>query len=74
MGNHFKDNDIKNRPYYFFDDMINVKNYDLKKIKTDKKSNKNILIDYIGYATVKDLRYIILYTSSIKQMVLLRNQ
>ena len=29
MGDNFKDIDIKNRTYYFFDDMINRKYLDL---------------------------------------------
>ena len=29
MGDNFKDIDIKNRTYYFFDDMINIKYLDL---------------------------------------------
>ena len=46
--------DINNRTYYLFDDMINIKNLNLNKIKIDEKSNKNILIYYIeGKVTVK---------------------
>ena len=41
MGNKFRDIDIKHRTYYFFDDMINIKNLD--KIKIDEKSYKNII-------------------------------
>ena len=37
--------------------MINVKNLDQDKIKRDTKSNKNILIDYIGLCVVKDFSY-----------------
>ena len=33
-------------------------NLDLNKIKKDEKTYKIILIYYIGYVTVKDLRYI----------------
>ena len=43
MNNKFKEIDIKNRTYYFFDDMANIKNLDPNKIKTDGKSYKNIL-------------------------------
>ena len=32
MSNKFKEIDIKNRIYYFFDDMINIKNLDRNKI------------------------------------------
>ena len=54
MINKFKDVDIKNCTYYFFDDIINMKHFDPKKIKIDKNSYKNILIYYIGYVTIKD--------------------
>ena len=37
MGDEFKKIDIRNRTYYFFDDMINIKNLHLNKIKTDEK-------------------------------------
>ena len=40
--------DIKIRAYYFFDDMISIKNLDQNKIKI-QKSYKNILIYYIRY-------------------------
>ena len=55
--NGLKEIDIKNRTYYFFDDMINIKNLGLKKIKVDENSHKNILVSYIGYVTVKNLSY-----------------
>ena len=35
MSDRFKKIDIKNRTYYFFDDMIDIKNLDLNKIKID---------------------------------------
>ena len=57
MSNKFKETDIKNRIYYFFDIMVNITNLVLNKIKIDEKSNKNIVIYQIGYMTVKDLSY-----------------
>ena len=45
---------IKTHTYYFFDDIINTKDFDSNNIKIDKKSYQNILIDYIGYVTIKD--------------------
>ena len=30
--------DIKNHTFYFFDDMINIKNHDPNKVRIDKKS------------------------------------
>ena len=44
-----KDINIKNRTYYFFNDIIYVENFDRNNIKLDKNSDKNILIYYIGY-------------------------
>ena len=34
--------DIKNRTYYFFNDMINIKDFDPNLLRIDKKSSKNI--------------------------------
>ena len=48
-----KEINIKNRTYYFFNDMINFKNFDRNRIKVDKKSYKNIIIYYVGYITTK---------------------
>ena len=44
MSNKFKDIDIKNCTYQYFDDMINIKSFNPNKIKIDEKSFKNILI------------------------------
>ena len=44
---------IKNRTYYFYNDIINLKNFDAKLLKIDKKDCKEIDIYYIGYVTVK---------------------
>ena len=47
----------KNHTYYFFDNIINIKDFNPNNIKTDKKSYKNILIYHIGYVTIiKDLK------------------
>ena len=53
MSNKVKDMDIKNRTYYFFNDIINTKNFDPNNIKIDKKSYKNIVIYYIRYVPIK---------------------
>ena len=52
MGN-IKQINIKNRTYYFFNDMINIKDFDPSLIKIDKKSCKNIGIYHVGYITIK---------------------
>ena len=51
MGN-IKEINIKNRTFCFFDDMINIKDFDPNLLKIDKKSYENIDIYYIGYITV----------------------
>ena len=58
MSNKVKDLDVKNRTYCFFDDIINVKNFDPNNIKTDEKSRKNILVYSIRYVTIKDSKYV----------------
>ena len=58
MSNKVKDIDIKNRTCYFFNDIINLKNFYPNNIKIDEKSYKNILTYYIGYVTVKDSKYV----------------
>ena len=55
MGN-IKLISIKNGTHYFFNDMINIKEFDSSKLKIDKKSYKNIGIYYIGYITTKSIR------------------
>ena len=57
MGN-IKEINIKNQTYYFFVDMINIKNFDPNLLKLDRKSYKNINIYYIGYITMKDFDYV----------------
>ena len=45
--------DIKNRTYYFYNDMIDLKSFDASLLKINKKSYKDIDIYYIGYITIK---------------------
>ena len=49
-----KQMNIKNRTYYFYNDLFNIKDFDPKLLKLDKKSFKNIGVYYIGYITKKD--------------------
>ena len=44
---------IKNRTYYFFDDMINIEDFNSDLVKIDNKAYKNIDIHYIGYIIIK---------------------
>ena len=43
---------IKNWTYYFYNDQIDLKDFDAKLLKIDKKDYKDIDIYYTGYVTV----------------------
>ena len=47
--------EIKNRTYYFYNDIINIEEFDSNLLKIDKKSYKDIDIYYIGYITIKKI-------------------
>ena len=44
---------IKNRTYYYFDDMIDIRKFKSNLLKIDKKSHREFDIYYIGYTTIK---------------------
>ena len=46
---------VKTRTYYFYNDIIDLKNFDARLLKIDKKSYKNIGIYNIGYITIKKI-------------------
>ena len=45
--------EIKNRACYFYNDKINLKNFDTSLLKIEKKHYKEINIYYIGYITLE---------------------
>ena len=47
--------DIKNRTYYFYNDIIDLKSFDARLLKIDKNSYKNVGIYNIGYITIKEI-------------------
>ena len=51
MGN-VKDFNIKNRKYYYFDDIIDIRKFESNLLKTDKKSHRDFDIYYTGYLTI----------------------
>ena len=59
MG-EIKQINIKNRIYYFYNDQINLKDFDARLLKVDKKDYKEIDIYYIGCVTVKKLPVVII--------------
>ena len=48
-----KEINIKSQVHYFFDDMVDIKNFYSNLLKIDKKSHKDIDIYYIGYISIK---------------------
>ena len=46
---------IKKRTYYFYNDQTNLKDFDARLLKVDKKDYKEIYIYYIGYVTGKKI-------------------
>ena len=54
MG-EIKQINIKNRIYYFYNDIIDIKNFDAWLLKIDKKSYKSIGIYNNGYITIKKI-------------------
>ena len=53
MSNRIKYIDTPNHTNCFFDDIININNFNPNKIKAGEKLYKSILIYYIGYMTVR---------------------
>ena len=54
---------IKNRAYYFYNDMINLKNFEPNLLQIDRKPYKNIGIYNIGYIAIKKIdNYEIIYS------------
>ena len=75
--------DIKNRTYYFYNNMINIKKFDARLLKIDKRSYnarllkidkrsyKDIGIYDIGYNTNKKLAIVKIFTVLILYIYLL---
>ena len=43
--------DMKNKTYYFYNDLINIKNFNSNNLNLDKKSVLGNDVYYIGYIT-----------------------
>ena len=50
-----KEINVKNHTYCFYDDIINLKDFDASLLKVDKKDYKEIDIYYIGYITFEEI-------------------
>ena len=44
---------IEGRTYYFYNDLINIKNFNSNNLKLDKKGVLSNYVYYIGYITTK---------------------
>ena len=53
-NNEFKKDRIKNGTSYYFDDLIQLEDFDTNNILIDEKSHENILVHDISYKTLID--------------------
>ena len=53
--NAVKKRNIKNQTYYFYNDIIDIKTFDSKNLKLDKKTHKDLDTYNIGYVTIKKI-------------------
>ena len=58
----FKQIKIKNRTYYFYNDIINIGEFNSSLLEIDKKSYKDIDIYYNGYMTIKKMMVVKIFT------------
>ena len=58
MSNNVKGISIKNYTYNFFDDTINIKDFDPNNNKIDERSYKNIVVNCIVYVSIKHSKYV----------------
>ena len=52
-----KEINIKERTYYFYNDIIDIKTFDSKNLKLDKKTYKDLDIYNIEYVTIKTISH-----------------
>ena len=52
-----KEINIKERTYYFYNDIIDLKTFDSNNLKLDKKTYKDLDIFNIGYVTIKKIGF-----------------
>ena len=57
-----KQTEIKNRTYFFYNDTINLKNFESNLLKIDKKHYKGSDIYFIGYITIKKMVIVKIFT------------
>ena len=60
-----KELNIKNRTYYYFNGIIDIKDFQSNLLEIDKKQYKDIDIYYIGCITIKNLMIVKIFTGLI---------
>ena len=55
-NDELKETVIKNRTYYYFDDIIKIEDFNLDNILIDEKSYEYILVYNISYKTLIDAK------------------
>ena len=55
--------DIKNRPYYFYNDMVNIKNFNPDLLKIDKNHLKALVFIILDILQLKKLMIVKLFTA-----------
>ena len=58
----FRQIKIKNRTYYFYNDIINIGEFNSSLLEIDKKSYKDIDIYYNEYITIKKMMVVKIFT------------
>ena len=61
MG-EIKQIDIKNWTYYFYNDIIDLKDFDARLLKIDKKSSKTLVFTILDILQLKNLMIVIIFT------------
>ena len=57
--------DIKNRTYYFYNDIIDLKNFDARLLKIDKKSLKALIFTTLDTSQLKKMMVLKVFTMLI---------
>ena len=61
MG-EIKQIDNKNWTYYFYNDIIDLKDFDARLLKIDKKSSKTLVFTILDILQLKNLMIVIIFT------------
>ena len=55
--------DIKNRTYYFYNDMIDIRNFDVRLLKIDKNDIKTLVFIILDILKLKKLMIVKIFTA-----------